>query len=68
MTQYRILDAERHVVQTADLESNEKAYDWFKNQSKAGDYLGWGLEANVDGEWQLLDQSDGGIKPTGSTN
>ena len=43
-------------------------YDWFKDQSKADDSLGWGLEANIDGEWEFLDQSEGGTNLTGSDN
>lgn len=68
MNQYRIIDAEKNVVQTTELESDEKAYDWFKDQSKADDSLGWGLEANIDGEWEFLDQSEGGTNLTGSDN
>lgn len=66
MNQYRIIDAKKNVVQTTELEADEKAYDWFKDQSKADDSLGWGLEVNVDGEWKFLDQSEGGSNPTGS--
>lgn len=68
MNQYRIIDAKKNVVQTTELEADEKAYDWFKDQSKADDSLGWGLEVNVDGEWKFLDQSEGGSNPTGSDN
>ena len=68
MNQYRIIDAEKNVVQTIELESDEKACDWFKDRSKADDSLGWGLEANVDGEWKFLDQAEGGTNPTGSDN
>ncbi|MBF4554244.1 hypothetical protein ACUY3M_07880 [Corynebacterium suicordis] len=68
MTQYRIIDAKKNVIQETELESDEKAYDWFKDESKADDSLGYGLEANVDGEWQFIDQAEGGTNPTGSEN
>lgn len=66
MPKYRITDASNNVVQETELESNEKAYDWFKEGSEADDSLGWGLEVNVDGEWTFLDQAEGGTNPSGS--
>lgn len=68
MPKYRINDAKQNTVQEAEFESNEKAYDWFKEQSKADDSLGWGLEVERDGEWVFLDQSEGGTNTSGSDN
>ncbi|KGM18838.1 hypothetical protein [Corynebacterium auriscanis] len=48
--------------------SDEKAYDWFKEESKADDSLGWGLEVEREGEWVFLDQSEGGTNTSGSDN
>lgn len=42
MPKYRITDSSNNVVQETELASNEKAYDWFKEQSTADDSLGWG--------------------------
>ena len=69
MPKFRITNADKDVVQEAEFESNEKAYDWFKEQSDAADdSLGYGLEVNYDGEWEFLDQTDGGTNTSGSDN
>ncbi|MCX2162709.1 MULTISPECIES: hypothetical protein [Corynebacterium] len=68
MPNYRIKDAKQNVVQEAEFASDEKAYDWFKEESKADDSLGWGLEVEREGEWVFLDQSEGGTNTSGSDN
>lgn len=69
MSQYRVLDAKQDVVATTELPDNEKAYDWFKEQTEASsDALGYVLQTEVDGSWEFLDQNDGGTNPTGTEN
>ncbi|RAV31182.1 hypothetical protein [Corynebacterium heidelbergense] len=69
MSNYRVLDAKQEVVATTELADNGKAYDWFKEQTAAADdALGYVLQTEVDGEWEFLDQNDGGTNTSGSDN
>ncbi|HIW96850.1 MAG TPA: hypothetical protein H9867_10315 [Candidatus Corynebacterium gallistercoris] len=69
MSEFRILNAKKDVVDSAEFDSNEQAYDWFKEQpAAADDSLGYGLETKVDGEWQFVDQTEGGTNTSGADN
>lgn len=60
MTQYRVIDPEGKVLDTAEFDDTTAAYDWFKNVEVPSDTLGYALEVHGDGEWRMVETADGG--------
>lgn len=66
MTAYRVADPDGNIVDRAELSDSTAAYDWFKNTEVPDDTLGYTLQTLHEGEWKMLETSDGGTSPDDS--
>lgn len=60
MTEFRVADADGNVIDQVELNDSTAAYDWFKNTEVPDDALGYTLQVKHEGEWKMLETSDGG--------
>lgn len=68
MAKYRVCDPDGAAIDEADLADNSAAYDWFKTVAVPDDALGYRLEVDADGDWKMVETSDGGTSPHAGAN
>ena len=63
MPKYRVCDPDGNTIEETNLADSAAAYDWFKTVAVPDDALGYRLEVDADGEWKMVETSDGGTSP-----
>lgn len=68
MQKYRVCDPDGNAIEQKDLADSAAAYNWFKTVAVPDDALGYRLEVDADGEWLMVETSDGGSSPHGGAD
>ena len=68
MTKYRVCGPDGDSIEEKSFADSAAAYNWFKTDVVPDDALGYRLEVDNDGEWNMVETSDGGTSPHSGTD
>lgn len=66
MPRFRVIDPDKNVIDEKEFNDSTQAYDWFKSIEVPDDSLGYGLQVEHGGEWDMFESNDGGTNTSTS--